>query len=499
LNKIAVFSLVFIVFCLLGLGFTTNTVEAQIQPYQQQINVEMVVQVLDINPSQKTANVNLILFVRNYPDNITSFMVNIAGNGDTNIICYNEGTDNSGWLYQGRSNETIWFLEGSGETYPFDSYSLHFRIQTTSVPHYLNCSLTNNSQAYFDGPKQSFLKDLWVENNSSIPKSWSPASVSGNDTTQELTLSIAKTGNAFNTAFLEFMVPIIGCYYLLVATLLLDPKKHLNERLTIYLAIFVFVPAFLIAIQNYLPYRSSLSFPELLLTNLVIGTTIFGVFSIFGKQGRIDFEIKWLKNLKLKHNKWDIAGIILSLLVFVSIYFSTLFGKITFEAMFIIAYLIVPAYFIWVPFENIKKLSLKANLKSIVAFILLTLLLTGCFAATFFLPNYFLLVEVLLIGIVFGAFLRNLVWSLLLNLFGGVVSTFLAGILTGLFFGQSFYDLSGLPAMFRGFYAMAAFGYLIGFYAATGGFIGAFFVQLYTEYKNSHQAKREEEKNLDIM
>ncbi len=292
-------------------------------------------------------------------------------------------------------------------------------------------------------------------------------------------LHIQRTGNAFNIAFLEFIVPIIACYYLLGATLMLDPKKQLNERLVIYVALFVFVPTFLLAIQNYLPYRSSLSFPELLLTNLIIGNAIFGVFSIVGKRKGWSFSgVKRLKNFEIHHNNWDLVGVTLCLLFFMLIYVYTLFGKIALEASFIISYFIIPAYVIWFPFENIKKISIKKCSKSIKALFMGTTILTASFFIALFLDSLIvLLIGSIVAGLSVGLYLRKVAKSALLSLLSGVLGTMLTGTLAGLFFGQILFGTSGLSAVLTGIIFLGVWGYPVGGVAGICGLIGAFLIQ----------------------
>ena len=481
--------LVFIVFSLMN-----NTLGQQLTETNE-VKVHIDVQVLDVNPSQKTANVNIMVRVNSFPDNITNFTLLVGGGGESFITCNNVAQDYRGWFFQGQSNETSWFLEGSGETYPFDSYNMRFMIMDSYIPgssH--NVSINSvDSQAYFSGPRTMFLNDLWTQNNSLIPTTWDKGWITQNQTTTEMDLSIKRTGNSFNIAFLEFMLPIIACYYLLVATLLLNPKKHLNERLTIYLAILVFVPTFFIAIQNYLPYRSSLSLPELLLTNLVIGTVIFGVFSIFGKHGWGAISNTRFKNLTLHHNGWDLVGIGICLSLFLLIYYFTLFGKIAPEASFLVSYLIIPSYLIWYPFENIKTISLRLSNKSILAFLMVTVILASCFIAIFYFPNL-LLFEAFFIGILGGMYLGKVAKSGAIGFIGGIFSTIFTGIFVGLSFPQA--GTSGFTAIFEGITATALFGYPIGFYAGAGGILGAIFFQLISERKNrSNEQKRDFEPN----
>ncbi len=393
LKKALIFTLlIFIIF----LNFSAfNNVAAE----PESVDVRLVVQVLDVNPQLRTASVNLHLFINNYPLNASEVGIVVTGGGMVSVPCKNEGEDGAGWFFQGESNETAWFLDGVGETYPFDSYTLHFKIQNSFTPEWINCSLTEDgSQAYFDGANYMSLTNSWARNNSLIPITSTSAWIAENQTTKQLDVSLNRTPNALSSIILELLIPIIACYFLLAATLLLDPKKYLNERLTIYLALFVFVPTFFFAIQNYLPFRASLSFPELLLSNLVISTTIIGVFSIIGKVK--NWSLPW--NARIHHNVWDLLAIIISFFVLLLTYCLTLFGKITPAASFVFSYCIVPAFMIWFPFENLNKRKLGEK-RNVIAF--------------------------------FGSFISMFFWASIAWHFDSVLFLMIGGVISGVFTG----------------------------------------------------------------
>jgi energy-converting hydrogenase Eha subunit A len=493
LKRITVVGL--LVFCLFLLFGSTTVAKGQTQTDQQvSINVHMFVRVLDINPSQKTANVNFFLYIDNCSRNVPSLNVQVFGGGVASIICNNLGEETDGWGYSGESNETIWFLEGYGETYPFDSYVLRFAVlgnfgfdfdPFSSAPApYFNFSLSSTgTSAFFAGPKAMSLEDLWGSGQSHIPLNWGSAWISENRTTQEMSFSIQRSGNALNTALLEFLVPIIACYFLLASTLILDPRKNLNERIAIYIALFVFVPTFLIAIQNYLPYRSSLSFPELLLTNLVIGTTILGVFSIVGKQKDWTFPVAGrFKNLKIHHNNWDLVGVIMSLLFLALTYYSTLYGKIAPAASFIFSYFVIPAYVIWFPFENIKSTSIKKNKKSIIAFSIGTTIITACSLLAWFFPASILVIGAVIAGLFIGLYLRKVARSALIGFVSGVLSVMFAGILVGMFPAQTFLG-TGLTAVYNGVLILGLYGYPVAIFAALFGILGALLTKMIVKKK----------------
>lgn len=303
------------------------------EPENDSVIVRLAVHVLDIDQSKKLAEVKIFVFIDNFPYNRTKIDVWIVGTGSTIVSCKNTGTTRGNeWYYQGESNQTAWLLEGTGEIFPFDSYNLRFVIFHVPLIED-NFSLTseaNELQAFFSEPNAYYLNDLWFLDNGLIPISERKP--------KEVSFHIQRSSNSQALATIQFLIPIIACYYLLGATLVLDPKKQLAERLRINLSLFVFGPTFFIAIQNFLPYRSSLSFPEFFLTNLMISNTIFGIFSIIGNKRDPT------RPRPSRLSEWDRRAAVLALAVFLVIYILTLFGKLTLLASLIFSYVVIPSY-----------------------------------------------------------------------------------------------------------------------------------------------------------
>lgn len=328
----------------------------------ESLSVRLVVHISEIDQSQRLAELKILVFVDNYPYNLTKVQVRIAGGGYVIVSCNNTGITKGGeWYYQGELNRTTWLLEGEGEAFPFDSYNLRFEIDYLT---YFsdNSSLSSdadNHQASFAGPKYRSLKNVWLSDNGSVPINYIKE--------REIGFLVQRNLSALVVASLQFLFPIIGCYYLLGATLMLDPKKQLAERLGIYLSLFVFVTTFLIAIQIFIPYRSSLSFPEFLLVNLIVSTTVFGIFSIVGNQKTPDTT--FIVRLYAKwtfHSRWDAVASSASLIFFLIIYIFTIFGKMTMSASLLFSYVIVPSYVYWYLFTISKEQIMQNKLKCIV-------------------------------------------------------------------------------------------------------------------------------------
>ena len=158
--------------------------------------------------------------------------------------------------------------------------------------------------------------------------------------------------------------------------MILDPREKIRERLTICLSLFVFSATFSISIQDFLPYRSSLSFPELLLSNLIVSIALFGIFSIFQNQTGQNGSgvVSWL---------WDLLSSCISFLIFVGLVNVTLTGTAPSVSM-ILGCIIYPSYLyghfsklLRIPAEEKPKLPLRHKFLLLLALLLLLLPLIG--------------------------------------------------------------------------------------------------------------------------
>ena len=299
------------------------------------VDVRLIVDVLDVDLRTNLAQVKIHIFVPDYPANFSQLTVHIMGGGSVYIPCENTGIGKvDEWFYQGESNQTNWVLEGVGETYPFNSYSLRFKVSNMSLIGSNFTLIPEYVMAGFDGANFRILRNVWkTETDSILPK----AEITSN----QVIFSLQKTTNAFVADAIYSLVPIIACYYLLGGTLILNPRKDLGGRLGIYLSLFVFSSTFLLAIQPSLPFHSSITFPELMLSNLTISTAIFGIFSMVGSKPKEPWEFSEVTMLR---GKWDLFGLTLALIIFLVLYFYTLFGKLNIESSIVFSYIIVPSY-----------------------------------------------------------------------------------------------------------------------------------------------------------
>jgi len=333
---------------------------AYAQPQNNElVSIRLVAHILDIDHTQKLVQLELVVFIDDFPYNESKVNVWIIGAGDTIVQCNNTGpkTDDT-WYFQGESKQETWLLEGMGENFPFDSYNLRFEVY---IVDFINQNFTLSSeehQASFTGPKTYSLKDLWRTEGGLIPIRYTHS--------DEISFVIERNPDTIKIAILQLLLPIIGCYYLLGATLILDPKDKLAERLRIHLSLFVFAPTFLIAIQKFLPYRSSLAFPEFLLVNLIVSNTIFGIFSIFGNQRSSSKQ-------RTARSRLDLVASGLSLIVFMAIYFFTLFGRINMLTSLVFTYIVIPSYIVFL-FALMSREEIMKHIYWVAVFVVLELI-----------------------------------------------------------------------------------------------------------------------------
>lgn len=365
-----VLALIIVFLSIFSLAFLTSAEPEN----NNSVTIRFAVHILDIDQSQKLVELKIHVFVDNFPYNESKVGVWVIGAGDTMVWCNNTGpTMIDKWSYKGESKQTTWLLEGMGEQFPFDSYNLRFKVYSIEYLDHDFTLLSEEHQAVFAGPRTYSLNDLWSTDNGLIPIRYIG--------TDEISFIIQRGSNALVIAILQFLVPIVGCYYLLGSTLMLDPKKQLAERLRIHLSLFVFVPTFLIATQTFLPYRSSLAFPEFLLVNLIVSNMIFGIFSILAHRESLTTSKRQHKQKGISkfENKWDGLTSFVSVVVFTFIYLSTTIGKMSIQASLVMI-LIIPSYiysyYLMTPKEQLvkeKRLLIPIALILIAAFILILL------------------------------------------------------------------------------------------------------------------------------
>jgi len=283
-------------------------------------DVSFSVYIYDINALTKEANIEIYINLENFPFNASSINLAIIGGFGG---CYSEEYIQltkfiaANW-YFGNSKIIKWYLLGWGDSYPFDSYELEFIIgptfsyqignateavfRTHDYPEgsgnaSFNVSVVSEAATIY-GEKQEIIIRDWKTRANAIPIS-----------------SYLKEGFLFEVKrkplipFLEFVLPIEVCYYLLGASMFLDRQKP-ADRLRVYITLFIFSSSFFFSIHNFLPPRTSLSIPEFLLINLITSSAIIAVVSLIPTRSELRGELL------------DSFSLLISSMVFLFIYSS---------------------------------------------------------------------------------------------------------------------------------------------------------------------------------
>jgi hypothetical protein len=291
------------------------------------VDIWIEIGIMDINQNQKTVTLEVYIYVFNYPYNLTQIEVWVSGGGYSAISCTNtyaiSGSIIPKFAYEGTSNITSWSLQGWSETYPFDSYFISFNVD--DITYSQNCTYFLNPNftfAMFHGTNSNILNEQWqLASGMKIPISQIGE--------KDVVFAVKRSSDALLKAVSRFLLPIIACYYLLGATLSFRSEK-LIEKLVIYLSLVVFSSVFLISLPNM---QNNPSLLEILLSNLIVGSVIFSIFSI-------------ISTFTLRNSaKWDLIPAIASLIVLVSIYITTFVAKLDAVACVVMLVVIVPAYF----------------------------------------------------------------------------------------------------------------------------------------------------------
>jgi hypothetical protein len=248
------------------LGSASEIVTQSSEEYNMYINVA----ILDIDQKTLRAYVNLSIDLGPLPYafNETEVTVLVLGGGFVMLHCSYYRADSFGKYFQGNCS-TPWDLFGFGEFFPFDYYLMNFTIKPLIDADFR----MKQVEAFFYGLKQRDLMDTWE----TLPGTNVLRYCICEDEKSTLMILIKRKPLV---PFLAFVLPIILCCYILAASLFLDSESKMSEILTVYLSLFVFAPTFFIGIQDFLPHKSLLTIPEILLTNLITSTGILGFFVI---------------------------------------------------------------------------------------------------------------------------------------------------------------------------------------------------------------------------
>lgn len=382
----------------------------------------------------------------------------------------------------------MWFLLGTGEPFPFDQYTI--RVKITDITFIdTNFTLQNEDhQAFFAGSNAYYLKNIWNANVLTIPN------INSNE--QSTSFPLKRTWNEVENSILRYYMPTIACYFLLGSALLFNPKDGMSNRLKIFLSIFFFVPTYLIGIQRVLPYRTSLSFPEILLINLVASTAILGVFSAIAHYKVSTSEEsgkgKTATDKIFSNGPWDGVGLLIALGIF--IYFTLRFGNVISPQIGnIISYAIFPSYVFWIPFVDKTIIEFnKTTLYAVIMGICITII-TYSISLLFLQPHY------TIIGIEIGASITGftVAWylqrgdkSTIISCLSGILGSLFAGMILGAVFGERLFGADGFSGVGEGFIQLGSIGYFYGVFTVIAGLLAIRLKNYFDSRKEKNQSKK---------
>lgn len=202
-------------------------------------------------------------------------------NGIT-IVLYNNRTSEMFVGSSGNIELSLGGLIGRGEYTPFEDYQLILDLANLSNSTNSTIDYTIDrtaSVSHFEGPKRFILSQAFK-----IP------TINPLDFTNHIiTFDVVRQTDSLGVPILfwPLIMPTIACYFVLAGTLLLSNRREdTGNKLTIFLAIFIFAPAFFLGIQNFLPLRAALALPEVLIENLIVSAVVFTIFSCFRTENR---------------------------------------------------------------------------------------------------------------------------------------------------------------------------------------------------------------------
>jgi hypothetical protein len=246
------------------------------------IESEIEVEIYEIDVVNGEALINIKVRLRNETLSYPTIVFLISGGGFAEFPCYK--TTYPDQYYEGQSGKINWKIRSFGEFFPYDFYQLHFWIQqiwrrndseTLSFEEKANVSESTCGRIY-PSENSEILLESWytIDDLAYVPKYVLSE--------RKFYLQISRNPSNITNVF-QFILPLLAAYAILGATMAIDSEDKLNERLTIYLALFAFSPTFWFSIQRYLPFHTSLTIPEFAVANLIISVAIFGFFSLISQ------------------------------------------------------------------------------------------------------------------------------------------------------------------------------------------------------------------------
>ena len=230
------------------------------------------IEVLTVDLNNLTATINIRFDAElpspTEPDNVVVKLTNVFDSKDLvdspMFISINSSLSQR-YSYGGNVVSNF-HLIGNPSRYPYDSYFLNL----TCLVYWPQPASVKVGEAYFG---DYHLFNVW---------GFKPESEGSNatDSNGQAVLVATITLNRDGSNVLPLFLLITVLFFVLGGTMLLEPAKMLSERLTVFLAILVFVAGFFFSLSSMIPYRLGFTVAELLILMLVVGSGIFTLSSL---------------------------------------------------------------------------------------------------------------------------------------------------------------------------------------------------------------------------
>jgi hypothetical protein len=181
-------------------------------------------------------------------------------------IFFQVNSSSTRFSYRGTINWNV-HLIGSPNSYPFDSYYLNLTYAVYwSQPNRISAG------AYFG---DFGLYNVW---GTQPAFQWY-------NTTNEYPLMIGSTLTLTRSSASVFPLTLLiqVMFFVLGGTMLVDPSRMLNERITVFLAILVFSAGFFFTLSSVVPFRLGFTVAELLILSVVVGSGAFTLVSFLSR------------------------------------------------------------------------------------------------------------------------------------------------------------------------------------------------------------------------
>lgn len=236
--------------------------------------------ITDIDTTNMVVHAIIQIDIQNYPVDAEAVYVKLNDFGYTEIEC-ERLHENTYWALV---PNTIWYLDGLGDMFPYDHYEIPISIYEPSFFYKENGEKKfyyryNNTQYFtgqieyqlqeysfisFSGTKSRQLMDTWItaDNSNTIHYLLEEQKVIG--------IIERQTG----PLYAQFIMPLYLALGLMLFTVItsFEPK---TEMLTIYGFFIAFSPLSILSIQSFLPHRRTLCIPEFYSVIVFIASLLF--------------------------------------------------------------------------------------------------------------------------------------------------------------------------------------------------------------------------------